>query len=418
MMRKLLLIVFAVFALSVSVFAENVSVLDLRENEHYFEITDNANNDLDLGTDYTIEAWIYVKDTTHGNERIFRSQGWQIYVQSGTGDGANATIIVSGTFMPAGTISMSVPTEEWHHIALQGNSAGWTNNYLDGAAIGNGGATDISGSLNLRIGSYGTSTTDFVGCIDEVRISTGNRYSRWGFTVNRNDAPFTNDANTVLLYHFDDNALPPTNSSSMSFTTTNVGITTDDYLVLPVTLTSFTAMEDRGQIKINWETASEINNAHFVIYRNGMAITTVEGAGTSSKTNYYSYIDSDIIPGVNYTYVLADVDYANVETKYEDKAVTVAVKSDIIEADFTVGTAYPNPFNPLTVVPFTLSRHAIVKASLYDMSGRKVKSLVNKDYITGTHELHIDASGLTSGTYLLQMIIENTVLIQRLTLMK
>ena len=430
-MKKFLTIFLVSLLLGAFAYAGNVKVLDLRDNESYFEITDNVANDLDLGTDYTIEAWIYIRDTAHGNERIFRSQGWQIYVQSGTGEsGANATVIFNGTFMPAGQITLSVPTEEWHHIALQGNSAGWTNNYLDGATGGNGGATDITGSLNLRIGSYSTAGTGFDGVIDEVRISTVNRYGRWGFTVSEDDPAFTDDANTVLLYHFDDNALPPTNSSSKVFTTTNVGITTNEYiayddvslsgteLALPITLASFTATAVNGTVELAWETATETNNANFVIYRNNVAIATVAGAGTTTEPHNYTYVDDAVVPGVTYTYVLADVDYANKENKYEAEAVTVTVANDLVEADFVVGAAYPNPFNPTTVVPFELSRKAMVKASLYDINGREIRTLVNANFSAGTHELNINSADMTTGIYLVKVIIENVVKVQRISLVK
>lgn len=412
--------------------AGNISVLDLRQDDnHYFEITDNANNDLDLGTDYTIEAWIYIKNTTHGDGRIFRSQGWQMYVVSGTGaGGADATVRVDGTFLPAGSINLTVPTEEWHHVAIQGNSAGWTNNYLDGTSIANGGTSEITGSLNLRIGSYSTETTDFIGCIDEVRISTGNRYSRWGFTVSKNDPPFTSDANTVLLYHFDDNAVPPTNNSSISFTTTNHGINTDDYLAyndaslsgtdlaLPITLVSFTAAAKNGKVELAWETATEVNNSHFVVYRNNEAIATINGAGTTTEPHTYSYVDEMVIPGVAYTYVLADVNYANEETLYEENPVTVVLGNDIIAADFIVDAAYPNPFNPSVTVSYKLSASEMVKASIYNINGALIKELLDENMTAGSHELVWNAANMPSGVYILKMISGNTVNTQKLVLNK
>ena len=231
MKLKLLFIsMFSILVLNAAM-AQNTYVLNLQDENHYLEIADNASNDLDLDSVYTIEAWVYIKNTSHGNERIFRSQGWQMYVVSGTGSGgANATIRVDGSFMPAGSIDLSVPTEEWHHICLMSDGTGWTNNYLDGVANQNGGSSNISGSINLRIGSYSLETTDFIGAIDEIRISNINRYSRWSFTVTKDDPLFTSDENTVLLYHFDDNTeFPPANSSDKVFTVTNYGIDAGDY---------------------------------------------------------------------------------------------------------------------------------------------------------------------------------------------
>ncbi len=69
---KILILGF-VLVLSSNLQAQNSYVLNLQDENHYFEIADNANNDLDLGSIYTIEAWVYIKNTSHGNERIFRS---------------------------------------------------------------------------------------------------------------------------------------------------------------------------------------------------------------------------------------------------------------------------------------------------------------------------------------------------------
>ena len=233
LLLKRAIVVCVMLFLTGTLMAQNTYVLNLQDENHYFEIADNANNDLDLDSVYTIEAWVYIKNTSHGNERIFRSQGWQMYVVSGTGSGGtNATVRIDGSFMPAGSIDLSVPTEEWHHICLMSDGSGWTNNYLDGTAIQNGGSSNITGTLNLRIGSYSLETTDFIGAIDEVRISNVARYSRWSFTVSKNDPPHTSDANALLLYHFDTQTTgttPPVNSSDFTFSVTNYGVTTGDY---------------------------------------------------------------------------------------------------------------------------------------------------------------------------------------------
>lgn len=230
LLKKSVIVCFLIFFAG-TLMAQNTYVLNLQDENHYLEIADNASNDLDLDSVYTIEAWVYIKNATHGNERIFRSQGWQMYVVSGTGSGGdNATVRIDGSFMPAGSINLSVPTEEWHHICLMSDGTSWTNNYLDGASIANGGESNITGSINLRIGSYSLETTDFIGAIDEVRISNVARYSRWSFTVTKDDPLFTSDANTVLLYHFDDNTeFPPANSSDKVFSVTNYGIDAGDY---------------------------------------------------------------------------------------------------------------------------------------------------------------------------------------------
>jgi hypothetical protein len=210
----------------------------------------------------------------------------------------------------------------------------------------------------------------------------------------------------------------PGNWSELLAKATATPGTLDAEQALPITLTSFTAKAVNGTIELTWETASETNNARFVIYRNGEAITSVDGAGTSSEPHSYHYVDSEVVPGVAYTYVLADVDYANVETKYEDKAVTVMINSDIAETDFTVGAAYPNPFNPSVTINFHLSAFAHVNAFIFNINGRLISELINTDLKTGHYRLMWDASEVPGGLYLLKMRSRDHVHIQKLVLLK
>lgn len=187
---------------------------------------------------------------------------------------------------------------------------------------------------------------------------------------------------------------------------------------LPIALASFTATAVNGTVELAWETATETNNARFVIYRNNEAIGSVEGAGTTSEPHNYIFVDETVVPGVTYTYVLADVDYANTETKYTDDAVTVTVANNIVEADFVVGDAYPNPFNPSAVLPVELNRNAMLKASLYDLNGREVQSLANGNYSAGSYDLRINGANLTTGLYLVRVLVDNTLDIQKIALIK
>ncbi len=188
--------------------------------------------------------------------------------------------------------------------------------------------------------------------------------------------------------------------------------------VTPITLADFRATADAGVVELSWETASETNNASFIVYRNNAVLAMVEGAGTTSKTNNYTYTDATVVPGVEYTYVLADVDYENNETKYESKAVVVTVDNDVEDAGFEIGTAYPNPFNPSTVVPVELSRDAIVNAKIYTLSGREIATLVNGTMNAGSHELRINASNMTTGLYLVKVMVEDVVNVQKIAFVK
>jgi len=186
----------------------------------------------------------------------------------------------------------------------------------------------------------------------------------------------------------------------------------------PITLVSFSAKQSDGSITLSWTTASETNNARFLIYRNDEVIGSVDGAGTSSEPHNYCFIDNAVIPSVSYSYILADVDYANGINKYDAEAVSITLSNDLIEADYVIGAAYPNPFNPTAVLPLELTGNAMVKASLYDLNGREIKSIVNATLTAGTHELYIDGSNMTTGIYMIKILMNDIRKVQKIALIK
>lgn len=60
---------------------------------------------------------------------------------------------------------------------------------------------------------------------------------------------------------------------------------------------------------------------------------------------------------------------------------------------------YPNPFNPSTTINFELGKSSNVNLTIYDISGKAVSVLVNKNMTQGKHEITWDASGFASGVY-------------------
>ena len=69
---------------------------------------------------------------------------------------------------------------------------------------------------------------------------------------------------------------------------------------------------------------------------------------------------------------------------------------------FGLETAYPNPFNPVAVVPFALPEAAQVRISVYDVRGRRVAVLASGVYAAGRHRVLFDGSGWSSGVYLVR----------------
>jgi len=64
---------------------------------------------------------------------------------------------------------------------------------------------------------------------------------------------------------------------------------------------------------------------------------------------------------------------------------------------------YPNPFNPVTIIPFLVGSPGEVTIEVYDINGRLVARLLNENRLTGEHHVRWNATGQASGTYLIQL---------------
>ncbi|UOQ74296.1 S8/S53 family peptidase [Hymenobacter cellulosilyticus] len=63
-------------------------------------------------------------------------------------------------------------------------------------------------------------------------------------------------------------------------------------------------------------------------------------------------------------------------------------------------SAYPNPFSGSTTLSYTLPQAGFVSVEIYNLMGKKVKSVVAEQMNAGYHEVKVDGSSLSRGTYL------------------
>jgi hypothetical protein len=80
--------------------------------------------------------------------------------------------------------------------------------------------------------------------------------------------------------------------------------------------------------------------------------------------------------------------------------------------------SYPNPFNPATVIPFSLQRETRVRLRVFDLRGREVSTLVDGVVPAGYHEAPFRAADLPAGTYVYLLEAAGRRLGGRMTLVK
>lgn len=67
--------------------------------------------------------------------------------------------------------------------------------------------------------------------------------------------------------------------------------------------------------------------------------------------------------------------------------------------EFRLLQNYPNPFNPETTIQFSVKKPSRVVLKVYDLLGREVAHVVDRQYQPGVYEVTFDAAGLSSGLY-------------------
>ncbi|MBK7379858.1 MAG: T9SS type A sorting domain-containing protein [Ignavibacteriales bacterium] len=201
---------------------------------------------------------------------------------------------------------------------------------------------------------------------------------------------------------------------------------------LPVELTSFSGFLNNDNIKLNWETATEVNNYGFDIERNTPLIPLsrgevdgnnvwekigfVNGNGNSNSPKSYSFIDNNVSAG-SYLYRLKQIDNDG-QFEYSKTVEVSFIKPDA----FALEQNYPNPFNPTTKIKYTIPsatlrwqshRHAqgdiLVSLKVFDVLGNEVAALVNETQQPGTYEVKFNADKLSSGVYYYRLQAGNIV---------
>ncbi len=198
---------------------------------------------------------------------------------------------------------------------------------------------------------------------------------------------------------------------------------------LPVELVSFSGTAAEDKILLDWSTASEINNLGFKVLRSinkendykeiSSYVDNVNliGAGNSSSGLDYQFIDYGVQEGNTYWYQLLDVDYSGLEVKHEPIKVEFHTQAGI-PLNATLFQNYPNPFNPATTIEYHLKKESNVQLTIYDISGRLLKILVNQTQDAGQYNFSYNAADLPSGIYFYKLKAGSFEQIRKMTLLK
>jgi hypothetical protein len=207
---------------------------------------------------------------------------------------------------------------------------------------------------------------------------------------------------------------------------------------LPVSLSSFTAMYINDNIVLQWTTQSETNNLGWNIYRSEtneisdafqINSNIILGAGTTTEPTEYIYEDEhEIEYGETYWYWLESRGISGLTETYGPISITIPEEGDDPESPYLptiygLHQNYPNPFNPETTISYNLKKAGNVLLEIYDIKGRKIRTLVNEYQDIGHHKSIWNCEDdkqriVSSGVYFYKLQVGNYSSVRKMILLK
>lgn len=202
---------------------------------------------------------------------------------------------------------------------------------------------------------------------------------------------------------------------------------------LPAEITQFEAQAEDGEVRLQWQTASETNDAGFAVERRVSSTSREAGAeekegtggwvqvgfvegGPTTKPNY-RFTDEDLpFEAEQVTYRLRRGDLGGSMTQGEEVTVQLGAPSEA-----RLHAPFPNPARQRATLRYEIPeghQGTGVRIDLYDMLGRRVRTLTSGAAEAGRHERQLDLQSLSAGSYFLRLQAGTTTRTQQLTIVR
>ncbi len=109
------------------------------------------------------------------------------------------------------------------------------------------------------------------------------------------------------------------------------------------------------------------------------------------------------------------IDYVRV---YQKTSTSVKDVKNQKPLTFSLRQNYPNPFNPSTSIRYGIAKLSYVNLSVYNILGKKIKTLINGEQPAGNYSVDFNASNLSSGIYFYKLTAGNYSSMKKMILLK
>ena len=301
---------------------------------------------------------------------------------------------------------------------------------------------DILGELGLEPAVWNPIERGRIVPIDRINLLAEPRILFWVTGEGTTDA-LTAAERFLIIEHLDNgNSLILSGQNIAEFAQTNDALMTS-YLgvtfninISPSTVKGFTndpigdglSMFARGsskdQLQLSASPIGQINKvfSYGSSEKDSIRIAAVRAQNPDKgwKAVYFGFGVADILTSTNRKKVIQRsidwiIDSVLVSVEYPDIAT--------LPLTFHLEQNYPNPFNPETTIAFSLANSTVVEVTIYNVSGQKIRELVNDRYSAGEHFVKWDGrdafgSTVSSGVYLYKIQTAEFTALRKMVLLK
>jgi archaellum component FlaF (FlaF/FlaG flagellin family) len=281
-----------------------------------------------------------------------------------------------------------------------------TAQHRTGATWASLSSNPFSQKNNFKVELYGNNGTTTINyTYGGVQSIAANRYDIWVDGVLIGDditkGALGNDVNIDSWLFFGESSSG--NVATAFIDDISYSNSVESHGPLPISLVKFSADKFAEKVKVQWTTATEINNDKFVVERsadgeNFEFVSELRGAGNSRELNAYEVVDAKPLKGTSY-YRLTQYDFNGASETFAPVAVNMG--KGVMSLEQIAGSAEQGAGSMALKVFSPTNTNA--RLAIRDLSGRTLYS-EEVVLLEGYQHFNINTSELSSGIYLLHII--------------
>jgi len=189
---------------------------------------------------------------------------------------------------------------------------------------------------------------------------------------------------------------------------------------LPIALQSFEAVVVGHGVQLDWTLSAESTATEIRLVERCQGATRLIESTSGDGRTMSAFDPSPACWSLGE--LRYEIQRQTAANSWETLAST-SVRIPDTEVTTSLGQPRPNPFNPSTTIPFATSRREKVRLSVFDVSGKLVRTLCNQFYEPGPHSVEWDGRDrkgrpASSGTYFVQLVSEGKVETEKMVLVR